>query len=221
MWRIWKLRLPLDDILKRIKIAIVSRCYCCDNPQHEETVQHLFLIGNLATSVRLYYTSVVGGIGPMVKLHQTVWKWWDFNCSPKLKPNKQVASAFICWQLWKRRNARAHGETMSKNKVIYYINQNLYHLVVTRYLWLKNIPQDWPQLVQFLEGYKPIMKIRRVQWRYPIVRWYKCNTDSALRGNPGACSATFYMRNNEGDVVFSSARRLADTTNICAEAAAI
>ncbi|XP_059290876.1 uncharacterized protein LOC132044416 [Lycium ferocissimum] len=50
LWRLWKFKLPTDDILQRMRIPIVSRCYCCVNPQ-QETIQHLFLTGSFASEV--------------------------------------------------------------------------------------------------------------------------------------------------------------------------
>lgn len=39
LWRVFKERIPTDDILKRMKISVVSRCYCCDEGRGE-IVEH-------------------------------------------------------------------------------------------------------------------------------------------------------------------------------------
>ncbi|XP_059292528.1 uncharacterized protein LOC132045986 [Lycium ferocissimum] len=71
------------------------------------------------------FADAAGVQGPFVQIKQTVKKWWDTECSTKLKPLYQAAPAFIMWQLWKRRNAVVHGEKMSRHKVLYEINRNL------------------------------------------------------------------------------------------------
>lgn len=27
-WRVWRQRIPTDDVLKRIRVHVVSKCYC-------------------------------------------------------------------------------------------------------------------------------------------------------------------------------------------------
>ncbi|XP_019246545.1 PREDICTED: uncharacterized protein LOC109226206 [Nicotiana attenuata] len=57
--------------------------------------------------------------------------------------------------------------------------------------------------------------------RLPFHGWYKCNTDGASKGNPGPSSLGFYVRNDEGDVVYARAVDLGVTTNVVAKAKAI
>lgn len=40
-WRIWKRRVATDDILKRMKINLASRYYCCEKYE-QENMSHLF-----------------------------------------------------------------------------------------------------------------------------------------------------------------------------------
>ncbi|XP_059315813.1 uncharacterized protein LOC132066527 [Lycium ferocissimum] len=70
-----------------------------------------------------------GIIDPRIQIHQTIVQWWYMPCPTKLKSVMQAAPAFICWQLWKRRNIIMHGGNMNKMKVIHGINYNLHHLV--------------------------------------------------------------------------------------------
>ncbi|XP_060190574.1 uncharacterized protein LOC132619802 [Lycium barbarum] len=87
---------------------------------------------------------------------------------------------------------------------------------------MKNIgTQDWPQMVQFIEEYRPHNRIRLELWKCPHEGCFKCNTDEASRDNLGLCSAAFCVRNERGDLMEAGARKLQDTTNIVAEASAI
>ncbi|KAH0730385.1 hypothetical protein KY290_001417 [Solanum tuberosum] len=47
LWRAWKGRIATDDNLRRMRINIVSRCWCCET-QQIETMSHLFLTASIA-----------------------------------------------------------------------------------------------------------------------------------------------------------------------------
>ncbi|XP_060170637.1 uncharacterized protein LOC132601572 [Lycium barbarum] len=89
------------------------------------------------------------------------------------------------------------------------------------YPWLKNIPFLWPELVVFLEGYKPILISKIVYWRLPYERWYKCNTDGTSKGNPGPSSYGFCVRDWHGDLIYAECKELGLNSNVVAEARAM
>ncbi|XP_060202462.1 uncharacterized protein LOC132630895 [Lycium barbarum] len=68
------------------------------------------------------YNADVGIIGLRIQIYQTIVQWWYMQGPTKLKSVMQAAPAFICWQLWKRRNTIMHGDKMNKIKVINGIN---------------------------------------------------------------------------------------------------
>ncbi|XP_019237121.1 PREDICTED: uncharacterized protein LOC109217336 [Nicotiana attenuata] len=154
--------------------------------------------------------------GQMVIRH-----WWYAQCCPKLKPLFQAVPTIITWELWKRRNAGKHGGSVSTNRVIHEINRTLHQLARVRYAWMPNIPLLWPDIIQYFEGYKPILITTRVTWQLSFHGWYKCNIDGASKGNPGPSSLGFCMRNDEDDVVYARALDLEVTTNVVVEAKAI
>ncbi|XP_060183463.1 uncharacterized protein LOC132613456 [Lycium barbarum] len=137
LWRLWKFKLPVDDVLKRINISIVSRCRCCLNSQQEEIIQYLFLIGEFAAEIWQHYNAAVGIVVPRIQIHQKIVQWWYMQAPTKLKAVMQAAPAFVCWQLWKKRNTIMHGGKMNKLKIIHGINYNLQQLVKTLYPWLR------------------------------------------------------------------------------------
>ncbi|KAG5595459.1 hypothetical protein H5410_036691 [Solanum commersonii] len=110
----------MDEVLKTLKINVVSRCRCCEKAQEERT------------------------------------KWWEIRNCAKLMPILQVVPAFICWQLWKRRNIIEHGGNMTKWKVIQEINSNLVKLVKLKYPWIKRVPilieTDSLAMINMIEG---------------------------------------------------------------------
>ncbi|KAK4706913.1 hypothetical protein R3W88_033533 [Solanum pinnatisectum] len=60
----------------------------------------------------------------------TMFKWWNSTCSVKLRPLFND----------KRRNMIRHGGKMYMEGMMMEINRNLHYLPITRYLWLRNIP---------------------------------------------------------------------------------
>ncbi|XP_075087987.1 uncharacterized protein LOC142169942 [Nicotiana tabacum] len=89
--------------------------------------------------------------------------------------------------------------------------------IITWELWKRRNAD----MIQYFEGYKPILITTRVTRQLPFHGWYKCNTDGASKGNPGPSSLGFCVRDDEGDVVYARAVDLGVTTNVVAEAKAI
>ncbi|XP_059315753.1 uncharacterized protein LOC132066462 [Lycium ferocissimum] len=100
---------------------------------------------------------------------------------------------------------------MSRNKVIFKINRNLWQLTKFRFSWL-DIPHSWPLLVQFLEKYKPQVTSKAVAWNCPPNSWYKCNTDGAYKNSTGQTSSAFCIRNSEGNLVHAWASIIRDAS---------
>nr|XP_016504630.1 PREDICTED: uncharacterized protein LOC107822596 [Nicotiana tabacum] len=190
------------------------------NPEFskEESFQHLFLTSKTATKVWETFLQAARLMTNMVQVHQVIRVWWNAKCCPKLRPIFQAAPAVILWEIWKRRNTRKHGGSVSCSRVIHEVNKTLYYLAKVRYPWLQGIPMLWPEMIRFFENYKPVVVTRRVTWTLPYDKWYKCNTDGASRGNPGPSSYGFCVRDDRGDLVYAKAREIGETTNIVAEA---
>ncbi|XP_060183039.1 uncharacterized protein LOC132612993 [Lycium barbarum] len=201
-------------------ISIVSICKCCAQPR-QETMNHMFVTGQYAADIWKMFSAAVGVQGPFIQVNKTINKWWDTKCSSKLKPLYQADPAIILWQLWKRRNTVFHGGNMSSHRVIYDINLNLIQLAKTRYPWMTNFPNSWPQLVQHLEQYRPHIQYILVQWISPPAGWYKCNSDGASRGNPGPSASACFVRNHKREFIHATGSRISDTTCLCAEAKAM
>ncbi|CAN4101057.1 unnamed protein product [Withania somnifera] len=209
LWRLSKRKLPVDDIIARCGIAMVTRCRCCDLP-HQGTISHLFLEGQFVKEIWHYFTSAAGVLDPSLHLNQAITKWWDTNCVPKLKPLYQAAPANILWQVWKWRNTVLYGGNMTKNRVIYEINWNFHMLARIKYPWLSNIPFDWVHIIKFFEDYRPRIRSLQITWTKPL-----------LVGNPGPSSIAFCTRDHQGDFVYSRAKQIEETTNMCVETKAI
>lgn len=95
---------------------------------------------------------------------------------------------------------------MSRNKVIYEINQNRYLLAKVRFPWLTDIPNSWPLIIQNLENYRPRLRFSFIKRQKPPQGSFKCNTDAYSRGNPGPSSIAFCLRDSNGDLIYARAR---------------
>lgn len=65
------------------------------------------------------------------------------------------------------------------------------------------------------------MGCRVVYWKPPNLGSFKCNSNGAAKGNPGPRSSLFCIRNKEGDLIYAESRRIADSSNLIAEAVAL
>ncbi|XP_059295549.1 uncharacterized protein LOC132048883 [Lycium ferocissimum] len=220
IWRLWKHIISTDDNLRRIRIPIVSRCYCCES-HRIETMQHLFLGSRFARGIWEVFLQAAGLQVNMVQLHQVIKHCWRAKCGEKLKPIVQAIPAMIIWELWKRRNTIGHRGRVSFRKVVHEVNNSLFYLTKIRYPWLNSIPFLWPEIVAMLDNYNPRIITKVMYWKLPPDRWFKCNTDGATRGNPGDSSYGFCVRNWLGDLLYAQSETIGESTNVIAEAKAI
>nr|XP_009790799.1 PREDICTED: uncharacterized protein LOC104238200 [Nicotiana sylvestris] len=83
------------------------------------------------------------------------------------------------------------------------------------------VPHRWPDVLNKMENYRPILKFNKVTWEFPLAGWIKINIDGASRQNPGRSSIGYCIRNDKGDLVYAVGKEIKETTNTQAEARAI
>lgn len=66
-WRVWTNRVLVAATLAKWNPNISQLCSCCSR-QENETMEHLFLKREIATSVWNYFSSVAGIIDPRVQI---------------------------------------------------------------------------------------------------------------------------------------------------------
>lgn len=99
----------------------------------------------------------VGIYGPCNFLNETIYNWWNIECHNKLKPLFNAVLSLILWVIWKRRNKIKHGDTYNVRGMIVEVSRCIHRFARSKYPWVRNIPEDWNNLVQVLGGYKPII----------------------------------------------------------------
>nr|XP_009766248.1 PREDICTED: uncharacterized protein LOC104217646 [Nicotiana sylvestris] len=92
LWKVWRGKVPIDDIWRRGGYMVVSKCWCCI-PPHEDSFQHLFLTSETGTKVWKAFLQATGLMNNMVQVHQVIREWWKAKCCPKLRPLFQAAPA--------------------------------------------------------------------------------------------------------------------------------
>lgn len=60
-----------------------------------------------------------------------------------------------------------------------------------------------------------------VYWNLPRENSFKCNTDGASKGNLGARSAAFYVRNDQGDLIHAEGKVIGVANNLVVEIVAL
>ncbi|XP_059283713.1 uncharacterized protein LOC132037237 [Lycium ferocissimum] len=115
LWRVWFWKLPINEVLQKMRINIVSRCWSCH--VQKEIMDHVFITRPFARRIWSYFPTAAGIMGPFIQIKQTVLLWWSFNPLARLKALYQAIPALVMWQLWKDRNTRRHGGSVSYVKV--------------------------------------------------------------------------------------------------------
>ncbi|XP_070034168.1 uncharacterized protein [Nicotiana tomentosiformis] len=197
---VWKAKLSLDDVLRRLGYFMPSKCWCCEKPK-EESLVYMFFTSTTATTVWKYFLSRASIALSGMSMHHAITKCWTTQVIPRFKPIMQVLPSCIVWELWKRRNSLKYGDSVSKPGL--------------------KIPHKWQDLLPMMENYTPRLKYQKVIWEQPMESWLKVNTDGTSKGNPGRSAIGFCVTDEEGEIIYAVGREIAEGTNTKVEAIAI
>ncbi|WMV14216.1 hypothetical protein MTR67_007601 [Solanum verrucosum] len=70
-------------------------------------------------------------------LQQLIIKWWEHKSSNKLEQVLKAVPIVLMWELWKRRNARRHGNEYSYNWMIHQCQMTIHQIIRAKFLWIK------------------------------------------------------------------------------------
>ncbi|KAH0746058.1 hypothetical protein KY285_007715 [Solanum tuberosum] len=107
---------------------------------------------------------------------------------------------------------------MSYTNLVLKVNTDVWRLAKITYPTLNHLPTSWPEIVQYLEQYRPKLHYLAVIWRPPEKEFLN---DGASRGNPGRSTYGFCLQNWKGDFIYAQGEEIHKTTNIEVEAIAI
>lgn len=142
--------------------SVDPNCLCCTVPL-PETVQHLFIDGDMAKKVWSYFASAAGIQGPFIQIKQTVQKWRDVQGNEVFKNVMVDVPIIILWFLWKSRNTILHGGLYAYEKIIFDTTDTIHKFIYTRFSCFQELPRYWPHIVEILERWKP-------RYSYKMVR---------------------------------------------------
>lgn len=97
-----KYRVPIDEILVKMKVVEDALCYCCTNPQ-PESIDQVFLLSPIATRVWNTFEAAVGVDTSEVQLKVVMHRWWNVDVCSKVKPIMHTIPTFIIWQLLEKK----------------------------------------------------------------------------------------------------------------------
>ena len=75
VWRIMHSSLPISDILFKFNVHGPSGCFCCD-ARKLETMQHIFLLGDLPTRIWRLFESPFGFFSQGKTICDRCMGWW-------------------------------------------------------------------------------------------------------------------------------------------------
>lgn len=107
IWRAWKARVATDGTLKRMRIHIISRCWCCET-QQIKIMSQLFLIAPIAHKLWKVIASIAGIHMNERNLKQNYKFWWFVEKNNRLQYVYRGILTIIMWTLWRRRNIIRH-----------------------------------------------------------------------------------------------------------------
>ncbi|XP_055962061.1 uncharacterized protein LOC130015619 [Mercurialis annua] len=201
-WRLFHMRIPTDDMLRKAGITLVSVCrfcYACD-----ESITHIFIQCPFAVQIWNAVESLF-----MVKLDRSSSPLHLFTSSRRHSFGSQVSALFSAaiissfWTIWKFRNDCTYENiTPNISFCLRLIWKAIKEVDIFRVGYSRN-SQSELHVLKLLNIKRYIPKapcIIEVSWKPPPSNWMKVNTDGAALGAPGLAGAGGIFRNYRGFV---------------------
>ncbi|XP_019183220.1 PREDICTED: uncharacterized protein LOC109178127 [Ipomoea nil] len=201
-WRVFRGRLPTDDILARFGHAIVSRCRCCPAPV-PESIDHIFYSGETARAAWRYVLASLGLYLRHRSLRTLIAGWGRAGArNPLLSFVVCRLPYLVLWELWKHRNGCMYGrDTPSVARVMHGVAKGVAECLFRRWPVQHILPSNWRTIVAYLEAHVPRRVIRTVRWSPPVAGALKIN----LSRSSAAGGAAAVVRNQEGGFCYGVA----------------
>lgn len=200
MLRLVSNSLPLADSLARFGVHGPSWCFCCVNPQHE-SFNHIF---STARKVWQFFEFEAGIFDPGVSIRCHLVKWWLSSVrNVQTAFVFRVLPVFVCWFLWKARNAYFFEGKQIPWSVI--CDQILSSVLDSFSLQFKGLSCDfssWPHFLRSLSTLPRHSKVMQVQWFPSAHSLVKLNSDGCSKGNPGIGGGGGLLRDSQGYFLF-------------------
>ncbi|XP_071927455.1 uncharacterized protein [Coffea arabica] len=214
-------RLPIPDSLRNIGFHLPSKCFCCPLPS-EESIEHLFSNGNIASTIWNYFGAACGFDLSASSLRLRIVGWWLKSYDSEIRRFiGRVLPCLVCWHIWKARNKAMFDDVQMRSIAICHAIFSEIQSMVGIYLKKPlRVPSfyhlyDWPNSSE-------------VGFTYKLVRWetkesgrLTLNTDGCSKGNPGVGAGGGVLRESNGLPLIGFSAYFGETTCLLAEARAL
>ncbi|XP_027169555.1 uncharacterized protein LOC113769293 [Coffea eugenioides] len=222
MVRLMSGRIPVMGVLHKFGVVGPSRCFCCRDPS-QETINHIFCIGDVARQVWSFFEVLVGGFGEAFTIRHKVISWWlkSGKC-PYIKLLFRLLSSLICWNLWKARNKFVFKEKLLTMKQVcdrVFIEFRERFGVQFREIIIPC--SSWPSFFDAVAGLGSVVNVVQVRWKCPVQAIVKLNSDGCLRGNPRRSGGGGLFRDSDGRVLLAFSCYFGEMTSLQAEVKAL
>ncbi|XP_071926970.1 uncharacterized protein [Coffea arabica] len=201
-WRLLNNFVPLDSMLRRRGLPLVSRCSCCF--AEEESVLHLFVRGQVAREVWGHFATMFGMLHLPFDDLQLLWRKWATSL-PRIPAHhiRCVLPLLVAWFIWQGRNkARFEGQVFSTWRVTREVIAFLYDVGRANKLekaqFYGDLDCEWARLTS---GVARNRRVIVVTWTKPPALHYKLNTDASVAN--GRASGGGVLRDSNGRLVFA------------------
>ncbi|XP_031111979.1 uncharacterized protein LOC116015953 [Ipomoea triloba] len=175
-WRVFRGRLPTDDVLSRFGHVVVSRCWCCPTPT-SDSILHIFYSGNTAKAVWSYVLASLGLQSRHRCLRTLVGGWGRGGArNPLFSFVISRLSYLVLWELWKHRNGCMHGrDSPSVAHVMFGVARGVAECLFRKWPTAHILPPNWRTIVAYLEAHVPRRVVRAIRWAPPAAGTLKIN----------------------------------------------
>ncbi|XP_019199981.1 PREDICTED: uncharacterized protein LOC109193567 [Ipomoea nil] len=198
-WRVFRGRLPTDDVISRFGHVVVSRCWCCPAPAFD-SIAHIFYSGDTARAVWHHVFASLGLQSRHRSLRTLIASWGRSGTHNPLRSFVLCRLPYlVLWELWKHRNGCLHGrDTPSVARVMFGVARGVVECLYRRWPGQHILPPNWRMIVSYLEAHVPRRVIRSVRWSPPSSGSLKLNL--ALLASEGGAAAL--VRNQGGGLCY-------------------
>ncbi|XP_019152199.1 PREDICTED: uncharacterized protein LOC109149028 [Ipomoea nil] len=194
-WRVFKRKLPVNDVLRTMGYQTVSKCTCCINPGCD-TLQHIFGVGETTRQVWDYFSRSMDLSIPVRSERHVFYDWWMAKIKNRLL--KFIAARLpmlILWELWVNyTSCKYGGGRSSAARVIYKVVKDVSDCIQRKWPLWDPFPPNWKFIMQKAEEFGCSRIVQKTCWCRPRTREVKINW--AVDWDEGACA--FFTRNSRG-----------------------
>nr|XP_027099065.1 uncharacterized protein LOC113718354 [Coffea arabica] len=214
-------RLPLPDRLCKLGFHLPSKCFCCYSAS-EESIEHLFSNGHIASTVWNYFGAACGLAFPGSSLRPRIVGWWLSSQHSEIRRYiGSILPSVVCWNIWKSRNkAMFENVHMSSPAICFAIFSDIQNMVEIHFKQVFRVQSfydlyDWPYSANIEFIYK------LVSWETKESGRFILNTDGCSKGNPGLGGGGGVLRDSNGIPLIGFSAYFGETTCLCAEVRAL